>query len=88
MQKMKNGLQGLLPLTKAAQKNIKGGASDTCTVTYTSPKGTVTVAIFTFSGSCSQQSAGANSLCVNLLTEVNVAGDRCQYDCACDNFNV
>ena len=61
-----------------------GGGTGTCTATYTSPGGATSSHTYTFSGTCASQSSQANSACVNLLEGMNVAGDKCGYDCSCD----
>jgi hypothetical protein len=84
-------LQGVSILSRDAQKKISGGvaaAGGTCRMTYTAPNGQTSTYTTTFSGSCSQQSAAANSTCVNMLDYMNTSGDRCSYDCGCDGWGV
>lgn len=87
MKKTIKNFTGVLPLGKEVQKNIKGGvaASGTCVLTYTNGN-TTAVIVAEFSGSCSQQSSGANSLCVDILGDMNASGDRCRYNCGCDGW--
>jgi hypothetical protein len=79
-------------LTRNQLKNVIGGSggtgggtSGTCIQWYYFPSNPIRhTSTFTVSGTCGQQSAGMNSLCVSLIDNGIVS--RCGYDCACDGW--
>lgn len=66
-------------LSKAEQKKVRGG--EYCNINY----GTQTTAILMRAdATCAEQSAAANSYCVNLISSGTTA--QCGYDCSCDGL--
>ncbi len=76
-------------LNKAELKKIMGGyiePAGKCKIKYY-PPGSETPVSYNISthGTCAYHQIMANAECVNTLASQNITGDRCSYDCACDD---
>lgn len=77
-------------LGRAELKKIVGGliepAGGKCKIKYYGP-GSETPIWYNIStsGTCAHQQIEANAACVSILQSQNLEGDRCFYDCACDD---
>ena len=69
-------------LSKIEMKNLLGGSATGCIIKRSGqePYGV------SYSGTCAQQSAQANSECLTWLA--NHSGSTCGYDCGCDGWGV